>query len=117
MRATDNAPGRRSPSLPRQGAEIAARFVFRRPPATNRKVILCYHSIHPTARYASATPSEFGDHLDWRGAYQCFGAVVLLLLLPLLLLPWRRFAAGSAPSERAFTFTHAIKKLAYAFTL
>jgi MFS family permease len=35
------------------------------------------------------------DHLGWRAAYQCFGAVVLLLLLPLLILPWRLFGAGS----------------------
>jgi MFS family permease len=35
------------------------------------------------------------DRLGWRGAYQCFGAVVLLLMLPLLVLPWRRFGAGS----------------------
>lgn len=35
------------------------------------------------------------DRLGWRGAYQCFGVVVLALLLPLLVLPWRRFGAGS----------------------
>ena len=35
------------------------------------------------------------DHVGWRGAYQIFGGMVLLLLVPLLLLPWKRFAAGS----------------------
>jgi MFS family permease len=35
------------------------------------------------------------DRFGWRGAYQCFGALVLLLLLPLLVLPWRRFSTGS----------------------
>jgi MFS family permease len=35
------------------------------------------------------------DRFGWRGAYQCFGALVLLLLLPLLVLPWRLFATGS----------------------
>jgi MFS family permease len=35
------------------------------------------------------------DHFGWRGAYQIFGAVALLLLLPLLLLPWRLFSTGS----------------------
>jgi predicted MFS family arabinose efflux permease len=45
------------------------------------------------------------DHLGWRGAYLGFGAVVLALLLPLLLLPWRRFAAGSEHLAR--TETHA----------
>jgi MFS family permease len=35
------------------------------------------------------------DHFGWRGAYQIFGAAALLLLLPLLLLPWRRLSTGS----------------------
>jgi MFS family permease len=35
------------------------------------------------------------DHVGWRGAYQIFGVAALLLLLPLLLLPWRLFSTGS----------------------
>jgi MFS family permease len=35
------------------------------------------------------------DHIGWRGAYQIFGAGALLLLLPLLVLPWRLFSTGS----------------------
>jgi MFS family permease len=35
------------------------------------------------------------DHLGWRGAYQLFGGVTLVLLVPLSLLPWRLFSAGS----------------------
>jgi MFS family permease len=35
------------------------------------------------------------DHVGWRGAYQIFGATALLLLLPLLVLPWRLFSTGS----------------------
>src|SRR6266481_3736946 len=35
------------------------------------------------------------DHIGWRGAYQLFGAIALILLVPLLLLPWRRFSTGS----------------------
>jgi MFS family permease len=35
------------------------------------------------------------DHYGWRGAYQIFGAAALLLLLPLLVLPWRLFSTGS----------------------
>jgi MFS family permease len=35
------------------------------------------------------------DLIGWRAAYQIFGSVVLLLLLPLLLLPWRLFSTGS----------------------
>jgi predicted MFS family arabinose efflux permease len=43
------------------------------------------------------------DRFGWRSAYQCFGAVVLLLLLPLLILPWRRFASGSEHVTQAKT--------------
>jgi MFS family permease len=35
------------------------------------------------------------DHVGWRGAYQIFGGAALLLLLPLLVLPWRLFSTGS----------------------
>jgi MFS family permease len=35
------------------------------------------------------------DHFGWRGAYQIFGSAALLLLLPLLALPWRLFSTGS----------------------
>jgi len=30
-----------------------------------RAVILCYHSIHPTCRFRSATPELFETHLQW----------------------------------------------------
>lgn len=35
------------------------------------------------------------DHIGWRSSYQVFGVAVLCLVVPLLLLPWRMFAAGS----------------------
>ena len=35
------------------------------------------------------------DRIGWRDAYQLFGAVALLMLLPLLVMPWRLFATGS----------------------
>lgn len=35
------------------------------------------------------------DHLGWRETYQIFGTSALILLVPLLLLPWRLFSAGS----------------------
>ena len=35
------------------------------------------------------------DRFEWRGAYLSMGSVVLLLLLPLLVLPWRLFASGT----------------------
>lgn len=42
-----------------------ARRVFRDRDPSRRRVILCYHSISPSAPYASATPDEFDLHLDW----------------------------------------------------
>lgn len=35
------------------------------------------------------------DHIGWRDTYQLFGVAALGLLVPLMLLPWRLFAAGS----------------------
>jgi MFS family permease len=35
------------------------------------------------------------DHLGWRGAYLLFGVVALGLFVPVVLLPWRRLAAGA----------------------
>ncbi|HEV7635393.1 MAG TPA: MFS transporter [Bradyrhizobium sp.] len=35
------------------------------------------------------------DQVGWRGAYQIFGGAALILLVPLLLLPWRLFSTGS----------------------
>lgn len=43
------------------------------------------------------------DHLGWRGAYQVFGGVVLLLLVPPLLLPRKRLSAGSPALGKAAT--------------
>lgn len=45
--------------------ERAVAAVIPRPDVARRRVILCYHSIHPSAPYRSATPAQFGDHLDW----------------------------------------------------
>ena len=45
------------------------------------------------------------DHFGWRGAYQIFGGVALLLLLPLLMLPWRLFSSGSAARRQERTPT------------
>src|ERR1700749_5343239 len=35
------------------------------------------------------------DHFGWGDAYRLFGAATLILLVPLLLLPWRLLSAGS----------------------
>ncbi len=43
------------------------------------------------------------DHIGWRDAYQVFGIASLLLLVPLLLLPWRLFSTGSPHLARSAT--------------
>ncbi|ABD07701.1 Major facilitator superfamily MFS_1 [Rhodopseudomonas palustris HaA2] len=35
------------------------------------------------------------ERSGWRGAYELLGAAMLLLLVPLLMLPWRRYAQGA----------------------
>ena len=41
------------------------------------------------------------DHFGWRTTYRMFGCTALLLVLPLLLLPWRRFSLGSPNLARS----------------
>jgi MFS family permease len=41
------------------------------------------------------------DHVGWRDAYQVFGIASLILLVPLLLLPWRLFSTGSPHLARS----------------
>jgi MFS family permease len=48
------------------------------------------------------------DRLGWRGAYQVFGGTALILLLPLLLLPWKLFSAGSATLAKTTAATDLI---------
>jgi len=43
------------------------------------------------------------DHVGWRGAYQIFGSAALVLLAPLLILPWRLFSIGSPHLARSTT--------------
>jgi len=47
------------------------------------------------------------DHIGWREAYQLFGTVTLLLLLPLFMLPWRLFSTGS-PHLATTTAPHSV---------
>jgi len=43
------------------------------------------------------------DHIGWRDAYRVFGIASLLLLVPLLLLPWRLFSTGSPHLAKSAT--------------
>lgn len=63
------------------------------------------------------------DALGWRGAYHWLGGLTLALLIPLSLLPWRTFAAGSpelvrrqadaAATDRAWTIGAAARDPAF----
>ena len=48
----------------KRGAVAAGRLLPREDPAT-RRVVLCYHSVHPTKRILSTTPELFEQHLQW----------------------------------------------------
>ncbi len=43
------------------------------------------------------------DRAGWRGAYQIFGGTVLVLLVPLLVLPWRALSGGSPQLAKSAT--------------
>ena len=43
------------------------------------------------------------DHVGWRGTYQIFGGAALVLLVPLLILPWRLFSTGSPSLAKSAT--------------
>src|SRR3954463_9674340 len=51
----------------KQAANGAA-HLLPKPDVTTRRVVLCYHSVHPSVPYSSATPAEFAAHLDWLAA-------------------------------------------------
>jgi MFS family permease len=62
------------------------------------------------------------DQFGWRGAYQIFGCTALVVLLPLLLLPWRRFSGGSPhvirnsasdPADDGWTLASAMRHHAF----
>ena len=41
------------------------------------------------------------DHTGWRGAYHVLGGIMLAIAVPVLLLPWRRIAAGAGHITRS----------------
>jgi peptidoglycan/xylan/chitin deacetylase (PgdA/CDA1 family) len=61
-----------------------------------RRVILCYHSIHPNRPFRSATPEVFAAHLAWL-AEHCN-------VLPLRTLVAQRTSPGDAKPQVAITF-------------
>ncbi|WP_022721228.1 MFS transporter, partial [Rhodopseudomonas sp. B29] len=43
------------------------------------------------------------ERSGWRGAYELLGAAMLLLIAPLLMMPWRRYSAGAPGITRTAT--------------
>jgi len=78
---------------------------------TGRVVVLCYHSVHPSLSFASATPEEFAAHIDWI-AEQC-------RVVPLRQVP--SWAASRVEGDRpvvAITFDDGyLDNFEYAFPL
>jgi peptidoglycan/xylan/chitin deacetylase (PgdA/CDA1 family) len=63
---------------------------------TRRAVVLCYHSVHPTKSFASASPTMFAQHLDWL-ADKCD-------VVPLEQIPRAAGTPGRARPAVAITF-------------
>src|SRR5687767_12557712 len=61
-----------------------------------RVVVLCYHSIHPSLPFRSATPEMFTEHLEWlREHCEC---------VPFSRIPLARSRAGHGRPIVAVTF-------------
>jgi peptidoglycan/xylan/chitin deacetylase (PgdA/CDA1 family) len=48
----------------KRAARMAARLAPR-PDTSSRRVVFCYHSVHPHRAYASTKPDEFDRHVKW----------------------------------------------------
>jgi peptidoglycan/xylan/chitin deacetylase (PgdA/CDA1 family) len=46
-------------------AQTGARYVLPAPDQAGRRVVLCYHSVHPRPSYLGLTPELFDEHLAW----------------------------------------------------
>ena len=52
----------------KRAALAAARVAIRPDPAT-RRIVFCYHSVHPNRGFASTTPEAFERHVQWLKAH------------------------------------------------
>ena len=77
-------------AIGRIGRQLAA-------PPGSRAAVLCYHSVHPTLRFRSATPADFAAQLDWL-QQDCD-----IVALPELLAPGGT-ATGQSRPRVAITF-------------
>lgn len=54
-----------SQAVKRRAERLLVSLVDTRAPRHRRVVVLAYHSVHPTRRFASTTPDAFARHLEW----------------------------------------------------
>ena len=50
-------------------AALAVARVASRPDPATRRIVLCYHSVHPNRQYASSTPELFERQVEWLKAH------------------------------------------------
>jgi peptidoglycan/xylan/chitin deacetylase (PgdA/CDA1 family) len=50
-------------------AALAVARVASRPDPATRRIVLCYHSVHPNRQYASSTPEVFERQVEWLKAH------------------------------------------------
>ena len=50
-------------------AALAVARVASRPDPATRRIVFCYHSVHPNRQYASSTPEVFERHVEWLKAH------------------------------------------------
>ena len=50
-------------------AALAASRVAPRPDPATRRIVFCYHSVHPNRQYASSTPEVFERQVEWLKAH------------------------------------------------
>ena len=48
-----------------KGAAVAAGRLMPRPDASTRRVVFCYHSVHPNRQWLSSTPDVFERQIQW----------------------------------------------------
>ena len=52
-------------------AALALARVASRPDPATRRIVFCYHSVHPNRQYASSTPEVFERQVEWLKAHCC----------------------------------------------
>ena len=60
-------------------AGVAVGRLLPRPDLSSRRVVFCYHSVHPNRPFISSTPEIFERHLQWLAEHCRFASLVDLV--------------------------------------